>query len=234
MALYFWLLEVKSMGNYKNEDGYLLDKDYSKKLNKLFNLISEAHLNFYTWKSLQDEAFEPIFSEDPYFWNAVLFSLEYSWLSDIAKIYENSTYSKKSKVISVYALWPNQIDPTKSAKIKKILTSNGSTIKSIQLLRHNQLAHNNVDYLLHPKILLRKFPIKYGDAEKLLLISGELLSLLDLREGHAYSFKPFIQDCESSGKHVIEKIRYFSKLRREHSDKFVRREIDDPHFPPEK
>ena len=210
----------------------MTQKECAERFEKLYNLFTETYLNFYTWKGLQDKAFEKTFAENSHFWTAVLFALQNSWLTGLAKIFENSTFSKKAQVISVYALLPHQTDTTRAAKVQNTLTLNAGVIKGIQQLRNNQLAHNNTRHLLKPKLILSKFPIKYAEVEQLLLLSGEILSDLNPKKGHGYAYKMLADDSENDGKQIVKKLQYYSKLHREHLDKFRRREIHDHRFPP--
>ncbi|MBU1102751.1 hypothetical protein KJ853_03810 [Patescibacteria group bacterium] len=207
-------------------------EEYKKRFNILNYFFTEAYLSFYIWKGLQDKAFEKTFLENPRFWSATLLAIENTWLSGLAKIYEDSEYSKKAKVISVYALLPYQTDSVRAAKVQNILELNSNVIKNIIILRQHQLAHNNAQHLMNPKAILKRFPIVYADVEKLLLSSGEILSNLNPDKGYGYEYKMWADDCEHDGKDVIKKLQYYSKLRREHYDKLKRGEIDDWQFPP--
>lgn len=207
-------------------------KEYAERFAKLYNLFSEIYVIFYSWKSLQDKAFEQTYSENKHFWSAVLRALENSWFTGFAKIYEDSQYSEDAKVISVYALLPYQTDSKRAAKVQDILKDNSAVIKSIKILRQNQLAHNNAEHLMNPKAILSKFPIKYSEVENLLLSSSEILSNLNPKKGHRYAYKVLADDCGHDGKDIIKKLKYYSKLRQEHYDKLKRQETDDWHFPP--
>ena len=209
----------------------MTSKEYSRRFEQLYRLFSEAYLVFYVWKGLQDKAFEKTFSENPGFWNATLFSLENCWLTGLARIYENSRFSQSSKVISVFALLPHQTDMARATKVRSMLKGNTRIIENIQKLRHNQLAHNNAKHLLKPKVLLNKFPIKYREAEKLLTLSGEILSNLHPKTGRGYAYKMLAEGSENESKHVVKKLQYYSKLHDEHWEKFKRGEVSDLRFP---
>lgn len=210
----------------------MIKEEYIKRFKKLHNLFTEIYLSFYIWKGLQDKSFEQTFSENLNFWFATLSALENNWLTGFAKIYEDSKFSKKGQVISVYALLPFQVDIVRAKNIKKILNFNDRIIKSIRKLRDNQLGHNNTEHLLKPKELLRKFPIKYDDVERLLLLSGEILSNFNPDIGWRYDYENWAKDCENDAKQVIKKLQYYSKLQKNHLDKVIRGEISDYHFPP--
>jgi hypothetical protein len=205
-------------------------EEYSNRFEKLYKLFSEAYLNFFVWKGLQDKMFEEVFSENSGFWNSVLFSLESCWLTQLAKIYESSSYSKKSEVISVYALLPHQKDLERASLVTNILDRNGEVIQNIQRLRDNQLAHNNAKHLQKPSVILSKFPIKYADVEGLLSATGEILSNLHPATGHGYAYAMLAGDAENDGRRVVKKLQYYSKLHREHLEKFRRGEVGSPHF----
>ena len=207
-------------------------KEYSEQFNKLYNLLTEACLNFYVWKGLQDKNFEKTFAENSYFWSAVLFSLENNWLTSLAKLYENSSFSKKAKIISVYALLPHQTDRMRAVKVQSILILNTNVIKNIKKLRDNQLAHNNAKHLLDPKVILKKFPINYGKVEQLLSATNQILSNLNPKTGHGHMYKMLVDDSENDGKQVVNKLEYHSKLNKAHLEKFRKGEVSSHRLPP--
>ncbi len=207
--------------------------DYTKRFEKCYQIFSETFLSFFVWKGLQDKDFEKTYSENNYFWSAILRSLENDWLTNLAKIYEESRYSKENEVISVYALVSYQADLDRAVKVRQILEVNADIIKNIQILRHNQLAHNNAEHLLKPETLLEKFPIEYNKVEQLVLLTDEVLSNLHPETGHGYIYKMLSEDAVNDSKNIIKKLQYYSKLHHNHSEKFRCGEVNDWKFPPD-
>jgi len=206
-------------------------KKYKDCFEKLYSLFTEAYLTFYVWKGLQEKEFEQIFRENNNFWSAILFALENTWLTSLAKLYEESNYSKRSTIISVYSLVPHQADAMRGKQARDSLKQHEGTIQNVRILRNNQLAHNNTEHLLNPKNILRKYPIKYTQVEELMEISVYLLSYLHPDTGHGYSFEGFAEGCQRDAKSMITKLEYFSKKKAEHRDKFLRGEVHSPQFP---
>lgn len=207
-------------------------EEYTKRFEKLYSLFTEAYLYFYVWKALQEKEYEKIYQKNSSFWSAVLHSLENTWLSFLAKIYEDSKYSRGNLIISVQALIPFQSDEVRASQAQEIIDNNGVIITNLVELRHNQLAHNNADHLLNPSKILGKHPIKYSEVEDLLKISSEVLSLLNPNTGHGYVYDAFADGCKNDVKNVLAKLEYFESLKSEHLEKFTREEIEDPRFPP--
>ena len=206
---------------------------YSERFERLYKLFSDTYLVFYVWKGLQDKAFEKTYSKNVAFWNATLLSLENCWLTQLARIYENSKYSGRAAVISVYALLPYQSDKERAEIVQNILNENKEIVNNIQRLRDNQLAHNNANHLIEPSKILTRFPVKYVEVENLLKLTGEILSNLNPKQGHAYAYEMLAEDSERDGKSVVKKLEYYEKLHKNHLDRFVGGEIDNPRFPPE-
>lgn len=206
-------------------------REYSEGFEKIYKLFTEAYLVFYVWKGLEDKSFEKTYSRNVAFWNATLLSLENCWLTQLARIYENSKYSDDATVISVYALLPHHTDEERTKNVQNILSENKEIVDNIQRLRHNQLAHNNAKHLQEPSKILTKFPVKYTDVERLLKLTGEILSNLNPKPGHAYAYEMLAENSERDGKSVVEKLEYYEKLHKKHLDRFVGGEIDDPIFP---
>ncbi len=201
-------------------------KKYIDNFEKLYSLFTEIYLTFYTWKGLQEKEYEPVFKKDSNFWGATLYALENSWLTGLAKAYENSRYSEKGTVISVYALLKEIKDTDKVRNVEKLLNKNTKAIKLVTALRHKQLAHNDVKHLLNPKKLLKSHVVKYGEIEDLINDSSKLLSLLNPEKGHGYSYQGFIEECISNSHSIVKKLKYYQKHKDLHVTKFLNREVD--------
>ena len=207
------------------------DKEYKNRFDKLFQLLTRTHLCFYAWKGLQKKEYQPQFDRDKNFWGATMFALEETWLQSLANIYEDSSYSEQDKVISVYSLLKNQKDTKRKSMAEVIVAQNKTILKNVSILRHHQLSHYNANHLLNPKEILKKFPIKYGDIEKLLGITEELLHCLHPDSNHSFSFEGFDKEAERDSTLVMDRIEYYIKQEKKHYDK-MKDGNKYVHFPP--
>lgn len=194
-------------------------KEYKNRFEKLYQLLTRAHLCFYVWKGLQNKEYQPQFDRDNNFWSATLYSLEEAWLQSLANIYENSKYSEKDKIISVYSLVRNQKDKKRKVIAQTIIWKNRKLLKNLSVLRHHQLSHYNANHLLNSKDILRKFPIVYGDVEKLLGFTENLLHCLHPDSNHSFAFDGFDKKSEKSSSLVMKRIKYYLDQEKEHYDK---------------
>ncbi|MFA5925608.1 MAG: hypothetical protein WC831_01630 [Parcubacteria group bacterium] len=192
--------------------------EHKKRFEELFRLFTEAHLCFFVWRGLQKKEYEKYWKRDSNFWNAVIYSLQRTWFQALANIYEDSSYSKKNKVISVYSLVLFQEDEKRRSELENILDSNKVVIENISKLRHHQLSHNNANFLLNPKLMLQKFPIKHGDIERLLQSTEELLRYLHPENNHSFAISGFDEKCEKDSGNIMKKIEYYLKREREHQE----------------
>ncbi|MDO8452831.1 MAG: hypothetical protein Q7S79_03715 [bacterium] len=187
----------------------LSETEYKSRFDKLYGFFTTAYLTFSTWQGLQDESYNELFEENPNFWNATLFSLQNTFLASLARIYEKSSFSKKDKVISVYALVPSQKDAKRRSEAMQLLQKHAKIIKAVKALRDNQLFHNNAKHLLDPSKIHKKFPMTNGEIEELIESSGKLLSLLNPETYHEYLYQDFAEGCRQDSRSVVEKIRHF-------------------------
>ena len=206
--------------------------EYTRRFDRLYHHLLETCSAFYSWKGLQNKDFEPIYDKAKYFWSSVLIALQNEWLINLAKCFENSTYSEKNKVVSVYALLKHHPDAIRSKMAMEIIEKHKNVISHVQILRHNQLAHLNANHLANPKKLLEKFPIKFGDIEDLISSFPELLSLLNPETGHGYQLINYTEEPEREAKHTMSEIQYFEREYNKHRERFLAGEIDDIKFPP--
>ena len=210
-----------------------MDKDeYKKRFDSLYSNLLGACATFYSWKGLQEKAYEEIYDGAKYFWGATLIALQNEWLLSLAKCFEDTKYTKDGKVISVQALLKHHPDPVRSQKVAEFLKKHERVLASISRLRDHQLAHLNSEHLASPGKLLQKFPIVYGEIEALLQDFPSLFSLLNPESGVGYGLDNYTKEPEREAKYTMEKIKYFDKKRKEHLDRFVSGEINDPNFPP--
>lgn len=211
-------------------------KEYEKMFDKTYKFLSEIHLIFYVWKSLQIKDYENIYKKNNSFWLAVLRSLEYSWLSKLSKIYEDSSYSKidckkDRQVLSIYLLVDFHYDKVRAKKVRQILDKNQSVLKNLKKLRQKDLAHNDIKHTMNPQKLLKKYPVKYIEIENLLKESGEILSNLHVEEKHGFLFDWADKQYQDDVKYFVKKIKYFDNQHKDHFEKFKKGLIDDPVFP---
>ncbi len=211
----------------------MTEEEYKNRFEKLYQLLTRAHLCFFVWKGLKNVKYQPQFDRDKNFWSAVVPSLESSWLQSLANIYEESDYSRKDKIISVYSLINNQKDVERKVRAEVIINQNQSIIKNISILRNNQLAHYNANHLLNPKELLEKFPVKYGEVERLLEITEELLRFLHPENNHSFSFEGFDKESQRDSTLIMDRIEYYLKQEKKHYEK-MKDENKYVHFPPQK
>lgn len=209
----------------------LSEQEYKERFDKLYNMLSNTHLEFYVWKGLQQKEYEDIYGKNKYFWNTVLSSSQNAWLMNIARLYEESRFSHKGQVISIQALLPHCPNKENVKKVEEILESR-PVIENLKILRNKQLAHNDAEYLLDSKKIHPNLSIKYGDIEDLLEKSKEILHLMH-PDGDGFLFKPLEESSEEDSKLLIEKLQYYEDQRQVHMEKFRKGEIDNPRFPPE-
>ncbi|MDO8481551.1 MAG: hypothetical protein Q7S75_00535 [bacterium] len=205
--------------------------EYKDRFDRLYSNLLGACAAFYTWKGLQEKSYESVYSREVYFWSATLIALQNEWLLSLAKCFEESSYSKRNKVISVYALLKHHPDPARAQEVKGFLGKHKKVIGPISRLRDNQLAHLNAEHLKNPTKLLKKFPIDYGDVEDLFNDFPILFSALNPTSGIGYGLDNYTKQPVYEAKHTMTKIQHFNKLEKEHLDKFVAGEIDNPMYP---
>ncbi len=210
----------------------MLEEEYKSKFEKIYQAAGEAHMDFYTWKGMQNPEFNETYKHFPSFWKATMHALENCWLNALAKLYEDSKYSRSGQVISIFGLLPHHPDAERKLKIESSLEEHKDLIQNIDKLRDHQLAHNNAKHLLNPEKLLQKFPIKYAEVENLLKMTCELLNLFNWETGHHYEFKMLNEDSERASQEIIKTVQFFIEERKKYLDRFVKGEVDSPHFPP--
>lgn len=205
---------------------------YKKRFDQLYKTLLWVSATFYSWKGLQNAQYESTYNQEKTFWSVVLSALQDEWLISLAKCFEDSRFSKRNKVVSVYALLQYHPDPIRARKAGSLLQKHKAVLFNISQLRHRQLAHLNAEHLANPKALLRGHPIVYGHVEALLQEFPELISLLNPESGIGYSLGGFVKDPESEAIHVMDKLQYVREKEKEHLDRYSAGEIDDPFFLP--
>ncbi|MGE5541347.1 MAG: hypothetical protein ACM3TU_03670 [Bacillota bacterium] len=207
--------------------------EYKKRFDQLYSNLLGASATFYSWKSLQNKDYEPIYHKANYFWSATLLALQNEWLLSLAKCFEKSNFSERGQVISVQALLKHHPDPSRRERAETLLKKHERVITSIARLRDHQLAHLNAEHLADPSKLLQRFPVQYDEVESLLEDLSELFTMLNPEPGHGYILDNYTKEPLREGKHTMEKIQYFDRKKEEYLDRFVAGEINDYKFPPD-
>jgi len=207
-------------------------KEYQRRFEVLFKRFNEAHLFFFTWRVLQKKEYEKYWKQESNFWNAVHASLNQSWMMSLAKIYEKSSYSKEDTIISIYSLVKYQSDSERKKEVESFLDENKKVLNNIGIIRHHILAHTNAEHKLTRKELFEKFPIKYGEIEKLFEKTEELFHLLHHQSNHSLSMEGFHEECETDVESLMQKLEFFRKAEKKHFEKIKNGESYSD-FPPE-
>ncbi len=204
---------------------------YREKFDKITNLLLAAYLTFYVWKALQKEENNDVFTGSE-FWTVVIPALQHEWFIGLARLYEDSNYSKRGTVLSVYSLIPEHPDKERAKQAEDFLEKNAATLNSINRVRDHEHAHNNTTHLLKPGELFKRFPLKYHEIEELFEFTDKLLSILNPEEGHSWVVSHLREDAERDTEDVISGLRYFKTQRTKHRERYARGETDDHTFPP--
>jgi hypothetical protein len=182
-------------------------EEYAERHKLLADEFAKVFFYFYIWKSLQNRENEPMYNQNPGFWNATLSALEDTWLIKLGKIYERSRFSNDGTVISLYALLNEQSDPIKIMEIERMLVAHKSVISAIKEWRDNKLAHNNASHLLDPVKLTQEYPVPYPQIESLINTSDKLLNLLGSDGITEYGHAALIDQCESDVEDLVRKLK---------------------------
>ena len=206
-------------------------KEYEKRFEEAYKKLVEAHSFFFVWRALQKEEYNHYWRGTTNFWGAVNSSLNQSWMLSLAKIYENSSYSKNDEVISIYSLVEHQLDAGRKEKAEKLLEDKKEFLKNISIIRHHLLAHNNAEQKIDRTELFKRFPIKYADIEALFVMTEELFHLLHPEPNHSLSMEGFNEKCEQDVKRVMQKMKFWEDEQLKH---FARIKNGEPYsdFPP--
>lgn len=206
--------------------------EYKQRFEKAYSLLVEAHAFFFVWKGLQKKEYEQYWKE-LYFWNAVICALDRSWMLSLAKIYENSTYSEKDEIISIYSLVEHQPDEERKKKAKEILENKSEILKNISIIRHNLGAHNNAKHTLAPNDLFKKFPLKSNEIDSLFEMTIDIFHLLHPENDYGLNMDQFNEMCVLDVKMIMKKLKYYDNERQKHYEKCKKGEIPQSVFPPD-
>lgn len=205
---------------------------YNKKFEQLQHLLLGAYETFYVWKTLQKEEYNKTYTINNGFWGAVLPALQHEWFIGLARLFENSKYTKNGKVFSMYSLIEEHPDKERVKMAKEFLDKNIKAIENITRIRDHRHAHNNVSFHVDPKESEKKFPIKYSEIEDIFEFTDKMLGILHPDDGHGYSLDHLKEEAERDTKDVIDGLEYFNNKRIEHRNLWVKNGAGTIHFPP--
>ncbi len=204
---------------------------YKEKFEQLQHQLLASYSTFYVWKSLQKEEYNEFYKINNGFWSAVIPALQHEWFMGLARVFEDSAYSKKNKIISVHSLIQEHPNKQRAEAAQEFLDKNQKVIKNISRIRDHRHAHNNAKFLVNPEEFENIFSIQYSEIEHMFDFSGKLLSLLHPEDGHGYMLGHMKDEAELHTKDVMDGIRYFNFKRKEHRERYVK-EGGDYQFPP--
>lgn len=207
------------------------NKEYEKRFAILYHHLLGVSATFYSWKGLQKKDYEPLYGREKYFWGSVLIALQHEWIIGITKCFEESSYSRRNEVISVYALLKHYLrkhsDSGKAEKLKVLLKKHKKVISNIAELRH-KIAHIDAEYFNNPSEFLNRYPVDYGEVEELLGDFGVLLSSLNPASGVGYSLMSFVETPELEAAQTMDKIQFFAQEEKKHLERYQSGETDNP------
>lgn len=206
-------------------------KEYNGRFEKAYSHLTEAHGFFFVWKALQKKEYEHYWRGTSNFWTATISALDQSWMLSLARIYENSFYSKNDEVISLYSLVEHQPDTQRKEKAKKLLEEKEDLLKNIGIIRHHILAHNNAEHKITREKLFKRFPIKYSEIESIFAMTEEIFHLLHPEPNHSLSMEGFNEKCGKDVEMVMKRMKFWED---EHLKHVQRIEDGKPYseFPP--
>jgi hypothetical protein len=204
---------------------------YKQKFEQLQHQLLGAYETFYAWKALQDEKYNELYRLDNGFWSAVIPALQHEWFIGLARLFEDSKYSKNGTVISAYSLIQEHPNKERAKQAGEFLDKNQKVINNISRIRDHRHAHNNANFLVNPKEFEVRFSIKYTELEDMFEFSDKLLGFLHPEDGHGYVLDHMREETERDTKDVMEGLKYFNTKRKEHRERW-RQEGGDPFFPP--
>lgn len=202
---------------------------YKQKFEQLQHQLLGAYETFYVWKALQNEKYNELYRINNDFWSAVIPALQHEWFIGLARLFEDSKYTKSGTVISVYSLIQDHPNNERAAEAIEFLDKNQKVINNIARIRDHRHAHNNAHFLINPKDFETRFSIKYAELEDVFEFSDKLLGLLHPEDGHGYTLAYMKEGAERDSKDVMDALRYFNDIRKQHREKWVQ-EGGDPTF----
>ncbi len=178
------------------------DKKYKKGFEILYRHLVNAYMVFYVWKSLQNSDYQNVYSKNNYFWTAVMSSLMNTWISYLAKVYENSKRVKRGQVFSIYYMEEFQKDLEKKKSISQFLQKHEILLDRLRVYRNNGLFHENANADIDSLLTV----MTYGEFEDLLEDTEELLHIIHPENGHHFSLEHIKRDSEKSVQNIMKKL----------------------------
>ena len=168
---------------------------------KFDTLLYRTHTQFYVYRYLLDESYNPLYKEFWYFWGTVLPTLQEAFLLNLSNIFDED-----NRVLSVYKYLKHVKDKEVLAQIKSKFEERKNNLKILSVWRGNYFAHSNIRFLFNKDEMLKRFPFKLGDAEDLLDLVVNILnwSKKDLDRSDITDYKKFYKDTELLCKKDIE------------------------------
>ncbi|MFA5172816.1 MAG: hypothetical protein WC435_00225 [Candidatus Paceibacterota bacterium] len=204
---------------------------YKEKFEQLQDLLLGAFNTFYVWKALQTEENNDVYKEDGNFWSVVIPALQHEWFISLARLFEDSRFSDKGKVISVHALIKEHPNSTKVKDAKEFIQKNDRVFKNITRIRDLRHAHNNARFLVSPKGFEKKFELKYGELEEIFEFADKLLEILHPEDNYGYILDHMKDEARIHTEDIIRGLRYFFNERNKYRKRWVNGEVDGPDFP---
>jgi hypothetical protein len=206
---------------------------YEDKFKQLQNLLLGAYETFYVWKALQKEEYNELFPVSNAFWVVTLPALQHEWFMGLARLFEDSSYSKSGAVVSVYSLIQEHPLKERTEIANDFLNKNKVVINNIARIRDYRHAHNNADFLINSKDFEKRFPIKYGEIEDIFEFTDKMLGILHPEDGHGYSLDHMKEEAERHTSDVMVGLKYFYQKREEYRRNWITTRQGKYEFPPE-
>jgi len=121
--------------------------------------------------------------------------------------------------------------------IKRKIEEQESVLKNLWKWRCKILAHQDKVVAENIKDFYRKYPIKGVNVENLLASIQNILGMIKsatVNHSETYDFRIFKEESKRDAEQIIKQLQYFFRERKKHIEKFRKREINDPRFPPKK
>ena len=126
-------------------------------------MMDLAYCQFHVWKTLQNKAFNGVFSNYNYFWKQVSDALLNSSTVGLTKLVEKQS-KLDQEVISIFFLLEFGIE---NAAV---------VIEKLRKLRNKIIMHNDVKTILEADNFFKELSLNYGDIEDLF---DEIIKVLD-------------------------------------------------------
>lgn len=204
-----------------SEEYWSMTISYKEKFEQLQHQLLGAYSTFYAWKALQSEKYNGLYSTNNGFWSVVIPALQHEWFLGLARLFEDSSYTRNGSVISVYSLISEHPNKKRAKKAVEFLDQNQNVITNISRVRDHRHAHNNAKFLVNPKEFEARFSIKYAELEDIFDFSDKLLGLLHPDDGHGYMLGHMKEEAERDTKDVMDGLGYFNAKRKAHREKWV-------------